>query len=137
MVYVTTSGVVMPVPNLALSNIARSGLTSFAKTLSNEVASEGVTVNSVVPGRINTDRLQQVLKKEADSRSKAVEEIIASNMRDIPAARYGSPQEIADVITFLCSQAASYVTGVKIPVDGGMIKSPSSHALGLETSLRD
>jgi 3-oxoacyl-[acyl-carrier protein] reductase len=117
-VYVTTSGVIQPVPNLALSNVSRSALTSFTKTLSTEVASQGITVNTVIPGRIDTPRLQ-----EATPHDMTYEEKLAQDWKAIPTGRYGEPEEIANAISFLCSEGASYITGIRIAVDGGLIKS--------------
>ncbi len=122
-VYVTTSGVVQPVPNLALSNVARSALTSFTKTLSNEVAAQGITVNTVIPGRIDTPRLQEVTRNEARTIGITYEEKLTQDGKAIPAGRYGRAEEIANAIVFLCSQPASYITGVRLAVDGGLIKS--------------
>ena len=121
-VYVTTSGVLEPVPNLVLSNVSRSALTSYTKTLANEVASDGVTVNTVIPGRIATGRLEQVLRDSAKTQGITYETLVEKNWENIPAGRFGEPEEMANVITFLCSSASSYVTGSKIAVDGGMIK---------------
>ncbi len=122
-VFVTTSGVIEPVKNLALSNISRSALSAYTKTIANEIASDGITVNTVIPGRIFTDRLQTVLRKEAETKSVSYDELLELDSSAIPAGRYGEPEEIAAMITFLCSDAASYITGRKIPVDGGMLKS--------------
>lgn len=122
-VFVTTSGVIEPVKNLALSNISRSALSAYTKTVANEIASDGITVNTVIPGRIFTDRLQTVLRKEAETKSVSYDELLQRDASSIPAGRYGEPEEIAAMITFLCSDAASYITGRKIPVDGGMLKS--------------
>ena len=121
-VYVTTSGVLEPVPNLVLSNVSRSALTSYTKTLANEVASDGVTVNTVIPGRIATGRLEQVLRDSAKTQGITYETLVEKNWENIPAGRFGEPEEMANVITFLCSSVSSYVTGSKIAVDGGMIK---------------
>ncbi|MBP9116326.1 MAG: SDR family oxidoreductase [Acidimicrobiia bacterium] len=122
-VFVTTSGVIQPVKNLALSNVARSALVSFAKTLSSEIASEGITVNSVIPGMIETTRLKQVIAKRAKTNGIILNEQLENEYSEIPAKRFGTPQEIANLIVFLCSQGASYVTGSRIAADGGYIKS--------------
>jgi 3-oxoacyl-[acyl-carrier protein] reductase len=122
-VYVTTSGVIQPVPNLALSNVSRSALTSFTKTLSTEVASQGITVNTVIPGRIDTPRLQEATRNEAKTHDMTYEEKLAQDWKAIPTGRYGEPEEIANAISFLCSEGASYITGIRIAVDGGLIKS--------------
>jgi 3-oxoacyl-[acyl-carrier protein] reductase len=108
-VAITSISVRQPIPNLMLSNTARAGLTGFLKTLATEVASSGVTVNSVQPGYHATDRLSGLGSQEL---SKALEEI--------PARRLGSPQDFGAVVAFLCSEQAGYLTGVSLPVDGGI-----------------
>ena len=118
----TSSGVAQPIPNLALSNGIRSALVGWSKTLSNEVAQDGVTVNVVMPGRIHTDRVDQLDAAAAKRSGKAVAEVAASSAAAIPAGRYGDPQEFADVVAFLASERASYVTGTCIRIDGGAIK---------------
>jgi 3-oxoacyl-[acyl-carrier protein] reductase len=101
-----------PIPGLVLSNAHRAGLLGALKTLSRAVAREGVTVNSVLPGRIATDRIVQV----SGSRE-AAEEAARSQ---VPAGRLGTPEEFAAVATFLCSERAAYVTGTAVLVDGGL-----------------
>ncbi len=121
-VFVTTSGVIQPVANLALSNVARSALTSFTKTLAIELAAEGITVNSVIPGKIETKRLEQVTRNKAEQQNVKYEDLLEKEFEEIPAHRYGRVEEIADLIAFLCSDNASYITGSKIAVDGAYIK---------------
>lgn len=121
-VTLTSSGVEQPIPNLALSNGIRSALVGWSKTLSNEVAGDGVTVNVVMPGRIHTDRVDQLDAAAAKRTGKDVEDVAAASAAAIPTKRYGKPQEFADMVTFLASERASYVTGSKIRVDGGSIK---------------
>lgn len=118
----TSSGVEQPIPNLALSNGIRSALVGWSKTLSNEVARDGITVNVVMPGRIHTDRVDQLDAAAAKRSGKDVDEVAAASAASIPAGRYGQPQEFADVVAFLASERASYVTGGRIRVDGGAIK---------------
>lgn len=120
---VASSGVEQPIPNLGLSNGIRMAVLGWSKTLAAEVAAQGVTVNVVVPGRIHTDRVDQLDQGAAIRQGKSVEEIAKSSKSSIPAGRYGTPQEFANVVTFLASEAASYVTGSTIRVDGGMIRS--------------
>ena len=112
-VYVTSSSTVQPMAHMTPSNITRAGLTSFAKTLSNEVAADGVTVNCVMPGKINTVRLQSLMHKKA-GQGMSYNDMQAQTLSDIPAGRLGTPAEIA--AAFLCSDPARYITGTNIPV---------------------
>jgi 3-oxoacyl-[acyl-carrier protein] reductase len=120
---IASSGVEQPIPNLALSNAIRSSIVGWSKTLSAEVAARGVTVNVLVPGRIHTDRVDALDKAAAVKQGKPVGEIAAASAATIPTGRYGTPDEFADVATFLVSDRASYVTGSLIRVDGGLIRS--------------
>jgi 3-oxoacyl-[acyl-carrier protein] reductase len=117
----TSSGVVTPIPNLAVSNGLRASLVGWSKTLAREVAGDGVTVNIVVPGRIATSRVHNLDAAKAAREQKNVEDVAAQSARDIPVGRYGKPEEYADVVAFLASSRASYVTGSTIRVDGGLI----------------
>jgi 3-oxoacyl-[acyl-carrier protein] reductase len=112
-----------PIPNLALSNGIRSAVVGWSKTLANEVAGAGVTVNVVMPGRIHTQRVDELDAAAAKRTDTEVAEVAAKSRATIPAARYGKPEEFADVVTFLASTRAGYVTGSKIRIDGGSIKS--------------
>ena len=114
-VNVASTSVREPLPNLMLSNVHRAGMLGAFKTLARHVAGEGVTLNSVLPGRIATDRIFQ------GGRSReAVEE---AARREVPAGRLGTVEEMAAAATFLCSQRASYITGVALLVDGGLTRS--------------
>lgn len=119
----TSSGIVAPIPNLALSNALRLTLVGWSKTLAREVAREGITANIVLPGRVATDRLVFLDGAKAQREGRSAEEVTAESMASIPAGRYGRPEEYADVITFLASERASYITGSIVRVDGGMIGS--------------
>ena len=120
---IASSGVEQPIPNLALSNGVRAAVIGWSKTLASEVAARGVTVNVVLPGRIHTDRVDQLDAAAAVRQGRSVEEVATASRATIPASRYGAPEEFADVVTFLASPRASYVTGAKIRVDGGLIRS--------------
>ncbi|MBD3665601.1 SDR family oxidoreductase [Sulfitobacter aestuariivivens] len=120
---ITSSGVEQPIPNLALSNGIRSAVVGWSKTLANEVAADGITVNVVMPGRIHTQRVDELDAAAAKRTDTDVAEVAAKSRATIPAGRYGKPEEFADVVTFLASERAGYVTGSKIRIDGGSIKS--------------
>ena len=121
-VTIASSGIEQPIPNLTLSNGIRSAVLGWSKTLANEIAADGVTVNIAMPGRILTDRLGQLDEANAKRQNKSRDEVEAAAKSQIPAARYGDPQEFANAVTFLCSEAASYITGVKLRIDGGALK---------------
>ena len=119
----TSSGVVAPLPNLAISNALRMSLLGWSKTLAREVASAGVTVNIVVPGRIATARTQTLDAARAQREGRPIESVSAESAAGIPAGRYGEPREYADAVAFLASERATYVTGTVLRVDGGLIAS--------------
>ena len=118
----TSSAVKEPVPNLALSNVLRSGVTSLAKTLSLELAPDRIRVNTLIPGRIATDRLQYLDEINAKKAGIAVEEQQKRALSTVPMGRYGHPEEFGRVGAFLLSDAAAYITGAAVQVDGGLIK---------------
>ncbi|WP_422040978.1 SDR family oxidoreductase [Roseibium sp.] len=120
---VASSGVVQPIPNLAMSNTLRSALIGWSKSLAAEAASNGITSNVLVPGRIHTARVDELDGKAAERQGKTLDEIRTASRATIPAGRYGAIEEFADVAAFLCSARASYVTGSVVRCDGGLIKS--------------
>ena len=122
-VTLTSSGVEAPIPRLALSNALRQSLVGWSKTLASEVAASNVTVNVIVQGRIHTDRVDELDAAAAKRLGKSVDEVKAQSLSTIPAGRYGRPGELADVVAFLVSDRASYITGSLVRVDGGMLKS--------------
>ena len=119
---IASSGVVQPIHNLAMSNTIRSSLVGWSKSLSNEVASSGITVNMLLPGRIRTERLKQLDAAAAERLGKPVEEVSASEQAGIPAGRYGTVEEFGSVGAFLVSEPARYMTGGLIRCDGGSVR---------------
>jgi 3-oxoacyl-[acyl-carrier protein] reductase len=118
-VNVTSISVKQPVDGLLLSNTVRAGLTSWAKTVSNEVAADNVTINNVGPGYTLTERQDELAIARGKALGKSKEEMIAMWASQIPAHRIAAPEEIAAAIAFLASERASYITGVTLQVDGG------------------
>lgn len=119
----TSSGIVAPIPNLAISNALRLSLVGWSKTLAREVGADGVTVNVVLPGRIATQRILFLDNAKAAREGRAVEAVTAESTAAIPLGRYGDPREYGDVVAFLASARAAYVTGSVTRVDGGLIPS--------------
>jgi 3-oxoacyl-[acyl-carrier protein] reductase len=118
----TSSSVKQPIANLMLSNSVRSATTAWSKTLADQVAADGITVNTVAPGRINTERLRQIDADVAERTGRPVEDVERDSLKAVPMGRYGDPSEFAAVVAFLASEAASYVTGVTVLVDGGLFR---------------
>lgn len=119
----TSSGVVTPIPNLGISNALRLSLVGWSKTLAGEVGADGVTVNLVVPGRIATRRIEALDAARAERDGVSVAEVVQRSTSSIPLKRYGRPEEYASAVAFLASDAASYLTGAMLRVDGGLIPS--------------
>lgn len=119
----TSSGVVAPIPNLGISNAMRLSLVGWSKTLAREVGKDGVTANIVLPGRIATGRIAFLDEARAKREGRRVEEVVAESTGTIPLGRYGKPEEYADVVAFLASDRAAYLTGSVVRVDGGLIAS--------------
>lgn len=120
-VAVLSSGVVEPIPNLAYSNAGRSALAAWLKTVSGAVAADGVTVNGVLPGRIDTPRVAALDAAAATRTGQPVEDVRAASRKRIPVGRYGRPEEFAAYVTMLCSPLSGYLTGQLHAVDGGML----------------
>ena len=119
---ITSMAVKQPVDGLILSNSIRAAVTGFAKTLSNEVAPYGVTVNNVMPGYHGTERLDQLAEDVALRTSSSKDDVFRGWEEKVPMGRIGEPEEFGAVVAFLASERASYVTGTSLAVDGGAIK---------------
>ena len=111
-----------PIEGLILSNSIRAAVVGLAKTLSNELASDNILINNVCPGWILTDRLSSIVRKRAEAKGTSYESALADITASIPLGRCGTPEEVANLIVFLASERASYITGATIQVDGGLIK---------------
>jgi 3-oxoacyl-[acyl-carrier protein] reductase len=119
---VTSVAVKQPVDGLILSNALRAAVTGMARTLANEVASHGITVNNILPGYTRTDRLLELADAMAVAEGRAREDIVARWEGQVPARRLAEPRELAALATFLASERASYITGQSVAVDGGWIR---------------
>lgn len=122
-VTIISSGVIQPIPVLGISNTLRAALAGWSKTLSNEVAAEGVTVNILVPGRIDTERVRQTDEAVATAQRISIDEAARRSAATIPIGRYGTVDEIGAAAAFLASERASYITGSMMRVDGGIVRS--------------
>ena len=119
---VTSLSVVEPIEHLVISTAMRQAVTGFSKTLATEVARDGVTVNTVLPGVIHTQRIEQLRVAKAAREGTTLDAEMTKTAASIPCGRLGRPEEFADVVAFLASPRASYITGAQIPVDGGLKK---------------
>lgn len=120
---ITSTSAKEPLPMLGISNIVRAALSNWAKTLATELAQFGITVNNVLPGYTDTERLAFLFGKQAEKSGQSLETIYQKNSAAIPAGRLGHPKEFAAAVGFLCSSAAAYINGVNLPVDGGKLQS--------------
>jgi 3-oxoacyl-[acyl-carrier protein] reductase len=118
----TSSSVKQPLPTLMLSNAVRSATTAWSKTLADQVAADGITVNTLAPGRIQTERIQQIDADMAARQGRTREEVERDSMASIPLGRYGHPAEFGAAAAFLASEQAAYITGVTLLVDGGLFR---------------
>lgn len=123
MLYLTSSSVREPISTLVLSNVFRAGVAALAKTLASEWAADGIRVNQLIPGRIATERLDELDAYVAQGSGETIEQVQARIKAAIPLGRYGAPEEFANAAVFLVSPAASFITGATLAVDGGALKS--------------
>lgn len=117
-----SSSVVQPIPNLLMSNVFRPAVRALCKHLAEELAPDGIRVNVLSPGRVHTDRTEQLDASRAERSGRTIDEVRAETIARIPLGRLGRPQEFGRVAAFLSSEAASYLNGVHLLVDGGMIR---------------
>ena len=118
-VNIISTSVKIPIAGLGVSNTIRGAVASWSKTMANELAKFGITVNNVLPGFTDTNRLKTLITTKANAQGVTENEISNSMKSTIPAARFAAAEEVANAVTFLCSPAAAYINGVSIPVDGG------------------
>lgn len=119
---ITSIGAKQPVDNLGVSNSVRGAVSSWSKTLSRELAPFGITVNNILPGYINTERLKSLFKNISETKAIPIGEVIQRKLEEIPAGRLGEAEEIAKAALFLASESASYINGINLPVDGGLLR---------------
>lgn len=117
---VASTSIREPIPGLTASNALRSAVAGWMKTLAGEVAAEGITVNMLLPGRLATDRTLSFDRMDAESEGLSIETVAARSQSDIPVGRYGTPAEFGAAAAFLASRQAGYITGVALPIDGGL-----------------
>ena len=122
-VNMTSVSVKEPLKYLALSNTIRSAVTTWGKTLSNEVAESNITVNNILTGYFQTERIEELNLEKAKKLDVPINQIYESMKNQVPMKRIGRPEEFAYLASFLCSDKANYITGINIPIDGGLIKS--------------
>jgi 3-oxoacyl-[acyl-carrier protein] reductase len=116
---IISTSVKQPIPGLGVSNTIRAAVANWAKTLSEELGSFGITVNNVLPGATQTQRLESLIQSKSKAESETYENIAEKLKGKIPAGRFGTPEEIANAIRFLASEEAGYINGINLPVDGG------------------
>lgn len=122
-VNITSFSAKQPQDNLILSNTARAGVLGLAKSMANELAPYNILINTVCPGAFETERHLALSKKRAENEGISVEELMKKRVKEIPLGRIGHPEEFADLVVFLCSDRASYITGTAIQIDGGSVRS--------------
>ncbi|HNS12650.1 MAG TPA: SDR family oxidoreductase [Bacteroidia bacterium] len=120
---IISTSVKQPLKGLGVSNTIRAAVANWSKTLSNEVAAFGITVNNVLPGATATGRLKSIFENKAQKTGKNIDEVEKEMLKEIPAGRFAEASEIANAVAFLAGPAAAYITGINVPVDGGRTSS--------------
>ena len=120
---IISTSVKQPLDGLGVSNTIRGAVANWSKTLANELGSFGITVNNVLPGATETERLAEIIKNKSSKMGVSEEDVTNAMKNSVPAKRFAKPEETANAITFLASEAASYINGINLPVDGGRTKS--------------
>ncbi len=122
-VNIISTSVKQPLDGLGVSNTIRGAVANWSKTLANELGSFGITVNNILPGATATERLSSIIKNKSEKTGASIEDVSNAMKNSVPAKRFAKPEEIANAVAFLSSEAASYINGVNLPVDGGRTKS--------------
>lgn len=122
-VNIISTSVKAPIAGLGVSNTTRGAVASWAKTLAGELGQYGITVNNVLPGFTDTERIEEIIASKADKTGQSTADVRAAMESQVPLGRFAHPDETADAVAFLASPAANYITGVNLPVDGGRTKS--------------
>ncbi|WP_316798368.1 SDR family oxidoreductase [Pedobacter frigidisoli] len=120
---ISSTSIVEPIASLVLSNSIRSATAAWAKTLSNELAQFNITVNNILTGNFDTQRIEKMIGDQADSKGLSTEEVYRQRADAIPMKRFGKPEEYGQLVAFLASDFAAYITGADIPIDGGLLRS--------------
>jgi len=120
---IISTSVKQPIPGLGVSNTIRGAVASWSKTMATELGPHGITVNNILPGFTQTQRLDEIIDSRASKAQLPREEIIEKMKSTVPAGRFAKPEETANVVAFLASPAAAYINGINLPVDGGRTKS--------------
>jgi len=119
---IISTSVKQPIPNLGVSNTIRAAVANWAKTLSSELGASGITVNNILPGFTDTERLKQIVDTRANMAGVSPDEMLGRMSKDVPAKRIALPEEIAYAACFLAGPSAAYINGINLPVDGGRTK---------------
>ncbi|MEH7255134.1 SDR family oxidoreductase [Neobacillus niacini] len=122
LIYITSSSIIRPLPDLHLSNVMRAGVKALSDSLAKEVAPFGVTTNVIAPAHIKTNRTKQIAENRANQLGISVSKVIEDDLKGLPIGRYGEPEEIASLVTFLASEQSSFITGQSHIIDGGFTK---------------